>query len=161
MVYATARKLRFTVFIAVVVAAGFSMSSCNSSASSPAPSPTAVISLTPSAQPLASLLPGSAVPAELAHQWFQYQRGSRLLLNGNSYAMSSPAGSASGNVVVNGTEIDFFNGNPCTIPPPGGVGRYAWRIAGGRLYLTALNADPCGRSDELPDAGGWSPTNSP
>ena len=101
------------------------------------------------------------MPAELAHQWFQYLRGSRLILNVNSYDMASPAGTAGGNVVVNGTEIDFFNGHPCDVPPPGGVGKYMWRIAGGRLYLTALNTDPCGRSDELPDPVGWTPTNTP
>jgi uncharacterized protein YjlB len=54
-------------------------------------------------------------------------------------------------VVVNGDEIDFFNGDQCGIPLPGGIGRYRWMVSGDVLVLSALNDDPCGRSEDLAD----------
>lgn len=52
---------------------------------------------------------------------------------------------------MNGDEIDFFNGDQCGMPLPGGIGRYNWTVSGGSLHLMALNDDPCGRSEDLAD----------
>jgi hypothetical protein len=51
--------------------------------------------------------------------------------------------SSSGDVVVNNTEIDFFNGDGCLNPVPGGVGRYAWMLMDGVLHFTPENQGPC------------------
>ena len=58
---------------------------------------------------------------------------------------------ANGNVVVNADEIDFFNGDQCGIPLPGGVGRYRWTLSGALLHFAALSDDPCGRTEDLAD----------
>ena len=68
--------------------------------------------------------------------------------NGNKFELvvSSRAvggGVSFGSVVVNGNEIDLFNGDACAIPLPGGVGRYRWTFQNGVLHLTPLNPDPC------------------
>jgi hypothetical protein len=51
--------------------------------------------------------------------------------------------SASGDVVVNNTEIDFFNEDYCGLQLPKGVGRYKWMLKGGVLHFTLLSPDPC------------------
>ena len=53
--------------------------------------------------------------------------------------------SSSGDVVVNGTEIDFFSADVCGLKLPDGVGRYTWALSDGVLQFTALGADPCPR----------------
>jgi hypothetical protein len=53
--------------------------------------------------------------------------------------------SCCGNVVVNGSEIDFFNDSGCGIPLPDGLGRYTWTLTGNVLHFTSLNQDPCER----------------
>ena len=58
-------------------------------------------------------------------------------------------GNASGDIGVNGTEIDFFNGDQCGLALPDGVGRYQWSIQGSVLHFTALNQDPSGRTHHL------------
>ncbi len=57
--------------------------------------------------------------------------------------------SGGGNAVVNGTEIDFFNGQGCGLQLPDGVGRYTWTLTGGVLHFTSINQDPCPRSPIL------------
>jgi hypothetical protein len=54
-----------------------------------------------------------------------------------------------GDVVVNGTEIDFFNGHACHLALPGGVGRYTWTLTSSVLRFTALNTDSCPRAPIL------------
>lgn len=54
--------------------------------------------------------------------------------------------SCCGDVVVNNTEVDFFNDSVCGIPLPDGVGRYTWTLTGSVLHFTPLNQDPCDRS---------------
>jgi hypothetical protein len=55
-----------------------------------------------------------------------------------------------GDTVVNGTEMDFFNGQACTgVKLPEGVGRYMWTLTGGILRFAPLNADPCPRTPFL------------
>jgi hypothetical protein len=66
-----------------------------------------------------------------------------------------------GDVVVNKDEIDFFNGVYCEVNQglhlPDGVGRYAWKLTGGLLYLTNIS-DPCTRSHFF-SYQGWSRTH--
>jgi hypothetical protein len=54
--------------------------------------------------------------------------------------------SGTGDVVVNNTEIDFFNGVVCALQLPDGVGRYKWTLRGGVLQFKLLNHDPCNRA---------------
>ena len=57
-----------------------------------------------------------------------------------------------GNVVVNGSEIDFFNGPQCFIKLPAGVGHYRWTLdASDTLSFKELNADSCPRGPWLKD----------
>ena len=54
-------------------------------------------------------------------------------------------GAGRGNVVINGSEIDFFNGELCQKRLPDGVGRWKWSGEGSVLTLSPLAVDPCGR----------------
>jgi hypothetical protein len=54
-----------------------------------------------------------------------------------------------GDAVVNGTEIDFFNGQACSLTLPQGVGRYTWTLTGAVVHFAPLNQDPCPRSPIL------------
>jgi hypothetical protein len=55
-----------------------------------------------------------------------------------------------GDLVVNGTEIDFYNGDGCGLALPDGVGRYRWSLHGATLSFAPLDQDPCGmRSTHL------------
>jgi hypothetical protein len=56
-----------------------------------------------------------------------------------------------GDVVVNRTEIDFFNGPACGLKLPQGVGRYTWMVTGDVLSFVALAPDPCPRTAWLAD----------
>src|ERR1700730_8228937 len=98
------------------------------------------------ATPTAALPPGGPAPPALSGDWHQGDttNGSDLILNGNRYEIQTSGGFSFGLVAVNGNEIDFFNGDVCGIPLPGGVGRYRWSLQNGVLYLTPLNSDPCG-----------------
>jgi hypothetical protein len=68
----------------------------------------------------------------------------RLNLAPTSYSFHGTSPAGSGDVVVNNTEIDFFNA-PCGVT----VGRYTWTLTPGVLSFTPLNDDPCGRSEYL------------
>jgi hypothetical protein len=54
-----------------------------------------------------------------------------------------------GDVVVNGNEIDFFNGQACSTDLPQGVGRYTWTLTNGVLHFAPLNTDICPRQPFL------------
>jgi hypothetical protein len=54
-------------------------------------------------------------------------------------------GAGSGNVVINGPEIDLFNDQSCHKALPDGVGRWKWSGEGTTLTLSVLADDPCGR----------------
>ena len=64
-----------------------------------------------------------------------------------------------GDVVVNQTEIDFFNGPVCGLKLPQGVGRYTWTVTGTVLHFASLGSDPCPRRVWLADQS-YSRTNT-
>jgi hypothetical protein len=141
------------------------------------PSPSQPVTATPTPAPP----PGGPVPAALLGDWFLPPAS--VAANTNMVCPSPPTGancfyrlsftamnyrqwvtgyggtlaSGSGEVVVNGNEIDFYNGALCGIHLPDGVGRYTWTVTGGVLRFTLIS-DPCPRSDLL-TYGGWSRTH--
>jgi hypothetical protein len=145
----------------LAIALVFLASSCSQSTSSAKlPAPSAVASPTPSPSPP----PGGPVPAQLLGNWFL---GPVSYVAVNGYAApcpSPPTGSncffkltftattfrqsftavggtqsaGHGNVVVNKSEIDFFNGD-CD-----GVGRYTWTLTTGVLRFVLIS-DNCPR----------------
>ena len=70
----------------------------------------------------------------------------RLNLLETRYNFQGTSPSGPGDLVVNNTEIDFFNAPECK-----DIGRYTWTLSSGVLHLTALNTDTCGRSSYLQD----------
>lgn len=91
---------------------------------------------------------GDSCPAPLAVATCMF----KLTLTATSYnfEINAPGRTGGGgNAVVNGTEIDFFNGGACGLELPEGVGRYAWTLTGGVLHFTPMNQDPCPRSPIL------------
>jgi hypothetical protein len=95
---------------------------------------------------------GDAVPKELAGIWYLGTSVYTMRLSGNGYVLTG----TSGNVVVTGNEIVFFNGSGCNMPLPGGVGRYSWALVDSSLHFVRV-ADPCPRSDLLSNST-WSRT---
>jgi hypothetical protein len=92
------------------------------------------------------------VPAVIEGVWYFPVHASQMTLQGTGYAIEAtdPPGAVLGNLVVNGDEIDFFNGGGCGLALPQGVGRYQWTLADGTsLHFTPLNEDNCGRADIL------------
>jgi hypothetical protein len=123
----------------LVVAFLFLASSCGQSTSS-AKQPTTSVAPSPP--------PGRPVPAQLLGDWFLsngYCPLIKLTLAATTYHLAHYGDSSSGEVVVNNTEIDFFNAMPCGLQLPDGVGRHMWTLTGGVLHLTPLNQDPCPR----------------
>jgi hypothetical protein len=102
-------------------------------------------------------LPGDPVPAELRGRWIgksdsQAPGSEYLTLMDKTYRLQSPDGASTGDVVVNGDEIDFFDASVCGLKLPEGVGRYRWRLTAGVLHFALLATDPCGRVAVLKDA---------
>ncbi|GAC1472139.1 MAG: hypothetical protein PVS3B2_08560 [Candidatus Dormibacteraceae bacterium] len=71
-----------------------------------------------------------------------------LSLMATSYRFHGTLPPGAADVVVNNTEMDFFNERYCQQGPEG-VGRYAWTLTGGVLRFTPLNVDPCERGAYL------------
>ena len=66
------------------------------------------------------------------------------------FEINAPGRTAGGgDVGVNGTEIDFFNGSGCGLTLPEGIGRYTWTLAGSALRFAPLNQDACPRAPLL------------
>jgi len=105
---------------------------------------------TSTANPVVSPPPGGPVPSVLTGDWVSPSKDNNpsdatdLILHGSRFEIQTSGGLSFGMVAVNGSEIDFFNGDVCRIGLPGGVGRYHWSVQGGILHLTPLNVDPCG-----------------
>jgi hypothetical protein len=113
------------------------------------------------------------VPAQLLGDWFlppsvaQDLEGNavcvllKLTLTATTYQITRTAlgvcgTGSSGDVVVNQSEIDFFNGSggmsgECVDT----VGRYTWTLTSGLLYFTLIS-DPCRPALQLQH--GWSRT---
>ena len=93
--------------------------------------------------------PGDPAPAQLRGDWLSIETSGlppvRLTIRESSYR-ASRVGEAggSGEIVVRGDEIDFFNSALCALYLPEGVGRYRWRIKGNKLQLHVIEKDPCG-----------------
>jgi hypothetical protein len=130
------------VVLLVSVRVGEELSNRQRASGTPPPSATSTVA------PTASAPPGGAVPTTLAGNWILRtttpSTSPDLVFQASSYELITNGGLSFGNVAVNGNEIDFFNGNVCRIPLPGGVGRYRWSLHGGVLQFTPLNMDPCG-----------------
>jgi hypothetical protein len=70
----------------------------------------------------------------------------RLTATHYSWVSDLPLDTRAGDVVVNQSEMDFFNGPACGLKLPQGVGRYTWTITGAVMRFVALGPDPCPRS---------------
>jgi hypothetical protein len=114
---------------------------------------------------------GSPVPAQLQGDWLMPALAANTLASGAcpkplavatctftlrftastyNWTTNVPGfGGGGGDAVVNGTEIDFFNGAACVLTAPEGIGRYTWTVIGASLHFVSLNVDPCPRSPWL------------
>ena len=94
-------------------------------------------------------LPGDPAPTELQGTW-RLVSGSeelgpiRLVISERRAHVSRGGASSQGDLVVNGSEIAFFNSAVCGLMLPEGVGRYRWRVNGKMLHLEPIGKDPCG-----------------
>lgn len=133
------------------------LAACSQSTSSPPASPAAFA--------------GSPVPAQLQGGWvMQVQEAHaiagnqcptplavstctfKLTFTPTTYNWSTNVAGftgGGGDVLMNGKEIDFFNGEQCGEPLPGGIGRYGWTLSDGTLHFEALNYDSCPRQPYL------------
>jgi hypothetical protein len=97
---------------------------------------------TPAAVPPA----GGPAPSQLIGSWYHVASSTTVLtLTATRYILRDTAEQGSGDIVVNGNEIDFFSGTLCPLVLPQGVGRYHWTLQGVHLHLAPLNTDLCGR----------------
>lgn len=125
-------------------------------------------SIAPSLTPVASPPQGSLVPTQLLGGWYVLPADINSAVGYTACPLpSTPAKcsvqivftataatwpnnlgfpSCCGDVVVNGSEMDFFNDSVCGIQLPDGVGRYTWTLTGRILHFTPLNQDLCPRS---------------
>jgi hypothetical protein len=106
---------------------------------------------------------GGSVPTNLLGDWYlppdivvavegnSSCRMLKLTLTATTYRLThDPACgvfASTGEVVVNKTEMDFFNADACGLKLPDGVGRYTWTLSAGLLHFAALSHDPCPRGD--------------
>jgi hypothetical protein len=125
-------------------------------AASPSQHPTNTAAMTPSPTPVPTPIGGPA-PAQLLGVWVLQppdpnpMNNLTLTLDATTFTFNiTPTDTSSGDIVVNGSEIDFFNGADCHRSLPDGVGRYQWTLANKVLHFTPLGQDPCGqRADHL------------
>ncbi len=125
----------------------------------------AIIPFTPSpAVRAAGWPPGGPVPAELAGAWQKSQLTPTLHLAAYSFQLGEERDGpnidpvAYGNVVVNGSEIDFIS-DVCTARAQPGLERYSYTLTGNILVLTRLHfpgESTCKTGSGLfwPDLGG-------
>jgi hypothetical protein len=135
-----------TVLFLVIVSAGHVLTTRRNASVTPPPTASVV-------RPTATPPPGGPVPSVLNGAWVQTnpplsQPPTLTFYGGNKFELQVSSrgfggGVSFGSAVVNGSELDLFNGDTCGIPLPGGVGRYQWTLHSGVLHLTRLNEDPC------------------
>jgi hypothetical protein len=106
--------------------------------------------------PAASPPPGGPAPVQLIADWELTPFASNpnnavdLIVNATTFSFETSGDTNFGDLVVNGTEIDFYNGDGCGLALPDGVGRYRWSLQGAALSFAPLAQDPCGmRSTHL------------
>jgi hypothetical protein len=94
--------------------------------------------------------PGGPAPPQLIGHWIEVSptAGLDLTLSATHYVFEEGVG----DIVVNGDEIDFFNGSACGLQLPQGVGRYKWKLSGTTLAFAAMAVDPCGRVNRIDGA---------
>lgn len=96
----------------------------------------------------AQTMAGNQCPTPLAVATCMF----KLTITATTYEWSTNVAGFSGgggDVLVNGNEMDFFNGEQCGEPLPGGIGRYGWRVSNGTLSFKSLNYDSCPRQPFL------------
>jgi hypothetical protein len=156
-------KDRFKRFVGVAVI-GFAMAmvfgACSSSPSTASASPSPA--RTPRGNPLPAQLQGDwalqadaagliagglcSKPYTIATCMF------KLTFTGTTYTFATNVPEhqgGGGDVVVNGNQLAFFNGQACGLQPPAGVGHYTWTVTGTVLRLTPVDLDPCPRQPYL------------
>lgn len=112
----------------------------------PLASPTPTYTFTPSATTRSANWPaGGPVPADLAGCWQsqKYANNPTYEVCLGKYSFDFGQGFAVGNVVVNGSEIDFIS-DICTSDATYGYDRYTYTLNGGTLTLTKLPASGTG-----------------
>jgi hypothetical protein len=95
---------------------------------------------------------GQPAPAELQGTWKliaidgkPYEAQFIIAISDRKYAVRST--DVNGDLVVNGSEIAFFNENLCIRGTSGAgsrVGRYAWTLKGRTLHFDLVGSEPCG-----------------
>ena len=149
MIELSPRKVRFAIAVFALCAT----SACSSGGGSTA-------SHSPSGGPSHATWPsGQPVPATLSGTWQAHNAEAgtfraSLILNGNGYRVGGGGGSLfnSGNVVMQGDKMLFFNGSGCGLAPPAGVGTYRWSLSGSGTLSLQLVGDSCGRVGDLGDS---------
>jgi len=88
------------------------------------------------------------VPSQLTGTWQQAgpsaSSAATLTLSASSYELSTGVVDQRGDVVVSGSEIDFFNAQASGVAAPQGTGRYEWSLEMGTLRFTPAIPDPNG-----------------
>jgi hypothetical protein len=127
----------------VACGAGARSTATHSGTATPAP---ATSTAAPVSTPVAVPPTGGPAPPQLIGSWYQMASSTTVLtLTATRYVLRDTAEQGSGDIVVNGNEIDFFSGTLCPLVLPQGVGRYHWTLQGAHLHFAPLNTDPCGR----------------
>ena len=143
------RAFLLLLFPSLLVACGGASSTTSATAHA-----TATASHTP--MPAPSPPPGGPAPVQLIADWEltpfapNPNNAVDLIVNATTFSFETSGDTNFGDLVVNGTEIDFYNGDGCGLTLPDGVGRYRWSLQGATLSFTPLAQDPCGmRSTHL------------
>jgi len=109
----------------------------------------------PASTPSATASETAAIPDELVGDWESRKGSDSVLLtirdNGTYLVLRVPAMGIGHMTAVDGTQLDFFGGDPCA-----DRGSYEWSIEGETLTFIPVGEDECpGRAavlDELPYA---------
>jgi hypothetical protein len=97
---------------------------------------------------------GGPAPSSLQGTWRLVSKdspeaGLLLIVSDSHYRVAGRF--ASGDLVVDGDEIAFFNAALCGLTLPEGVGRYRWRVKSNRLRFDSVEKDPCGGRTDILD----------
>jgi len=153
---ASSAPARVTACVVTAAFAGAWLSGCGDAGQSAATSGPKTTSQTEAVAPASGQpLPGGGpAPSSLQGTWRLASRNSPeagllLILSDSHYRVAGRF--ASGDLVVDGNEIAFFNAALCGLTLPEGVGRYRWTVEGNRLRLDSIKKDPCGGRTDILD----------